>query len=100
MAQIKLKITPGAERKIRYWDSTRQMLEGVGLTIADAANATLDYNGEADKSPGYKVFSRKGQLKGPKGFGRWRVSVTAVTPHAIRSNAIHNTLLKVLGGGR
>lgn len=100
MATVKFKPKPGAEREIRYWSSTQQMLESVGLTVADAANSQLEYNGPSDKSPGFKVFSRRGRMKGPKGFGRWRVSVTATTPHAIRHNAIHNTLLRALGGGR
>ena len=96
MSEVRFKANVNGFREIRYMDSTREMLEAVGLTVANAANDTLTLNGASDTT-GYKVFSRPGKRVKQ---GRWRVSVTAVTPHAIRSNAIHNTLLRVLGGGR
>lgn len=96
MSEVRFKANVNGFREIRYMDSTRNMLEAVGLTVANAANDTMTLNGESDTT-GYKVFSRPGRRVKQ---GRWRVSVTAVTPHAIRSNAIHNTLLRVLGGGR
>lgn len=97
MAEVKFKPNIDGFREIRYMDSTREMLEGVALTVAEAANDTLTLNGPSDKSPGYKVFSRPGKRVKQ---GRWRVSVTAITPHAIRHNAIHNTLVRALGGAR
>lgn len=96
MTQVRFKANIDGFREIRYMDATREMLEAAALTVADAANDTLTLNGESDRSPGYKVFSRPGKRVKQ---GRWRVSVTAVTPHAVRSNAVHNTLLRVLGGG-
>lgn len=78
-------------REIRYSDKTESMLEAIGNTVADTCNDSLK-----DSTPGYKVMSRPGK-RAPQ--GRWRVSVTAVTPHAIQDNAIHNTLLRALGGG-
>jgi hypothetical protein len=100
MGEIRFKPKPGGEREIRYWDSTRSVLEGVAYTIAETANSQLKLNGPRDVDPGYKIESKRGKLVGPKGFGRWRVSVTAVTRHAIRHNAVHNTLLRALGGAR
>lgn len=97
MADIKFKASIDGFRDIRYMDSTRQMLEAAALTVADAANGSMTLNGAADKSPGFKVFSRPGKRVKQ---GRWRVSITAITPHAIRHNAIHNTLLRALGGGQ
>lgn len=97
MAEMRFKPNIEGFREIRYMDSTREMLEAAALTVADAANETLTLNGPSDKSPGYKVFSRAGRRVKQ---GRWRVSVTAITPHAIRHNAVHNTLLRALGGAR
>lgn len=96
MADFKFKANIDGFREIRYMDSTKEMLEAVALTVADTANSSLTLNGSSDRSPGYKVFSRAGKRVRQ---GRWRVSVTAVTPHAIRHNAVHNTLLRALGGG-
>lgn len=84
-------------REIRYSDETARMLESVAKTVADTCNESLKLNGPRDVSPGYKVISRPGKRVRQ---GRWRVSVTAVTRHAIRHNAIHNTLLRALGGAR
>jgi hypothetical protein len=96
VVQIRFKKNVEGFRDLRYSDATRDILEAVGLTVADAANSTLELNGPRDK-PGYKVTSRPGRKVKQ---GRWRVSVTAVTRHAIRHNAKYNTLLKALGGGR
>ena len=83
-------------RALRYSNPTRRMLEGIGSEVADAANSTLQLNGPRDRT-GYKMTSRPGRIQKQ---GRWRVSVTAVTRHAIRHNAKYNTLLKAVGGAR
>jgi len=98
MAEVRFKISSQGKREIRYWPSTARMLEAVALTIADTANGSLKLNGPRDVSPGYAIRSQPGKPKGTS--GRWRVSVTAVTQHAIRHNAIHNTLLRALGGAK
>jgi hypothetical protein len=95
MAEVRFKISGQGKRDIRYWNSTAKMLEAVALTIADAANSSLELNGPGDLSPGYAIRSKPGKPDGT--LGRWRVSVAAVTPHAIRHNAVHNTLLRVSG---
>ena len=96
MVQIRFEKNVEGFRELRYSDRTRGMLEGIGSTVADAANSTLQLNGPRDRT-GYKVTSRPGRRVKQ---GRWRVSVTAVTRHAIRHNAKYNTLLKALGGAR
>ena len=100
MGKVRFKKTPGAERKIRYSGPVQSVLEGIGLTVANAANSQLKLNGDSDLRPGYRMRSEAGAKVGPKGFGRWRVSVTAFTPHARRHNAKYNTLLRALGGGQ
>ena len=100
MNKIRFKRKPGAEREIRYSAPVQNVLEGIGLTVANAANSQLKLNGDSDLRPGYRMRSEPGAKKGPKGFGRWRVSVTAFTPHARRHNAKYNTLLRALGGGQ
>ncbi len=100
MSQIKFVKKPGAERKIRYSGPVRSMLEGIGTNVANSANSQLKLNGQSDLSPGYRMRSQPGALVGPRGFGRWRVSVTAFTPHARRHNAKYNVLLRALGGAQ
>ena len=94
MAQIRFKANIEGFREIRYSDATSAMLEAVALTVANTANANLTQNGPRDITPGYRVFSRPGRRVRQ---GRWRTSVTAVSRHAIRHNAVHNTLLRALG---
>ena len=98
MAEVRFKINGAGKRDIRYWDSTARVLEAAAHTIADTANGSLKLNGPRDVAPGYAIRSQPGNPKGT--LGRWRVSVAAVTTHAIRHNAVHNTLLRALGGGR
>ena len=98
MAEVRFKINHGGKRDIRYWDTTAQMLEAVAQTIADTANNSLKLNGPKDVSPGYVIRSKPGTPKGT--LGRWRVSVAAVTQHAIRHNAVHNTLVRALNGAK
>ena len=97
MAAIRFKPKVEGFREIRYSDETRKMLEAVALTVADTCNDSLKLNGPKDVSPGYKVMSMAGKRVRQ---GRWRVSVTAVTRHAIRHNALHNTLIRALGGAK
>jgi len=98
MSAVRFKISAQGKKEIRYWNSTARILEAAAHTIADTANSSLTLNGPRDVAPGYAISSRPG--KPVKTLGRWRVSVTAVTRHAIRHNAVHNTLLRALGGGR
>jgi hypothetical protein len=95
MTPVRFKANVDGFREIRYSGPVQDMLEAVGLTVADAANSTLKLNGARDVSPGYEVKSQAGRRVKQ---GRWRVSVTAVTRHAIRHNAVHNTLIRALGG--
>ena len=62
-------------------------LERRGRQIMDAANQTLP------EGQGYRMSSFQGARKP---FGRWFVQVYASSNHAKRSNAVHNTLIRVL----
>lgn len=75
-------------------------LERRGRTIVNAANRTLDENSLGSKvrarrarSVGYKMSSFQGRKVKQ---GRWFVQVYASSDHAKRSNAKHNTLIRVL----
>ena len=95
MARVRFVKKPGAERSIRYSGPVRNMLEGIGTTVVNSANSTFKLNGGTDR--GYTMKSQAGR-RIPK--GRWRVSVAATSPHAIRHDAKYNTLVRALGGGR
>ena len=84
-----MKWKAGAVRKARYMPATVRMLEAKGKPILAAANASL-----RDDDGGYVMASRPGARK-PS--GRHRVSVAAVSVHARRHEAKHNTLLRLLG---
>lgn len=94
--KVRLEFVPGAQRRIRFLPATARLLESYGQRIADSANERLKLNGPTDYAPGYKISSRRGALKGPRGFGRHRVTVAATTHHAIRHNARHQTLMTLL----
>jgi len=96
MSQVRFKVNVDGFREIRYSKQTQEMLEKLAEDIADVCNEALS-SGSDDENPGYKVFSRPGRQVRQ---GRWRVSVTAVSPHAIRHNGVHNTLLRALGGAK
>jgi len=63
-------------------------LESRGRRVVDAANRTL-----SNKRDGYAMSSFQGARK-PQ--GRWFVQIYTRSTHAKRSNAKHNTLLKVM----
>lgn len=65
-------------------------LENLGKHIVDEANATLP-----DGDAGYGMSSRQGARK-PQ--GRWAVRVYTVSDHAKRSDAKHDTLMRILLG--
>lgn len=62
-------------------------LESRGRRVLTAANATMK------EKRGYRMSSFQGKRK-PQ--GRWFVQVYAASNHAKRSDAVHNTLLRVL----
>jgi hypothetical protein len=65
----------------------------MGGTIAKAANSE-------SKGDGYKISSQQGAAR-PQ--GRWRVTVITANTHAVRDNAKHNRLVRLMlakGGGR
>jgi hypothetical protein len=93
MSAIRFKKNIAGFRDVRYRQKTQAMLEAVAQGVADTANQTLKLNGPTDL--GYVVGSQPGARRP---FGRWRVTVAAVSPHAIRHNAKYNTLVKALNG--
>lgn len=86
--------------KLRSQPSVIRELEKRGRQIVNAANKTLDENSLGSRirnrrisRVGYKMSSFQGARK-PQ--GRWFVQVYASSNHAKRSNAQHNTLIRVL----
>lgn len=73
---------------LRRHPNTRTMLEMYGELVMAAANATIDEDG-------YHMASEQGAKK-PE--GRWRVAVFTASDEAKRSNAKHNTLLRLING--
>lgn len=90
MSEVSFKWNNQAFRAIRYGDSdprVRMALENMAADMADRAN---DFLGER----GYFIASRPGR---PAPYGRWQVLVYTGTTHAKRSDAVHNTLRRVMG---
>lgn len=88
--EVTLKWNYKALPDLRYGDTdprVRYMLENMAVSIADQCNAEL---GEK----GYFISSKPGR-RNP--YGRWQVRVYAGTTHAKRSDAVHNTLRRMLG---
>lgn len=86
---VTIKWKTGALRGIRYGDTApkvRDVLESWAGRIAAACNQTVDEDG-------YKTSSRPGR-RNPQ--GRWRTTVITANAEAMRSNAKHNTLTRVL----
>lgn len=75
--------------ELRTAASVKALLEQHGRRIAAAANATLR------EKRGYGMSSHLGQRR-PQ--GRWRVTVYTDSLHAVRSNAKHHTLIRVMRG--
>ena len=89
MATIRVKHKNGGYYQLRSSGGVKAYLEGAGNAVAARANATLP------ERKGYTVSSRQGARRP---YGRWRVTVAAYSPHARRSNAKRNTLLRALKG--
>lgn len=88
---VRVKMKPGALRKLRYLPETARMLEGHGRRTMDAANTALGPT--EDYEPGFRMSSRPGARRP---FGRHRVSVVAVSNHAKRADRKRNILLRSL----
>lgn len=89
MAEVRIRWNPNALYQIRHAPGVRAELERRGRRIVNAANNTL-----IERS-GYAMSSTQGARR-PQ--GRWRVTVFTRTTHAKRSNARHNTLLRLMNG--
>lgn len=88
MADISFKWNNRAFYDLRRDPEVVRDLESRGRRVLNAANATLK------EKRGYRMSSFQGKRK-PQ--GRWFVQVYASSRHAKHSDAIHNTLLRVLG---
>lgn len=84
---IRIKFKTGAKFKIRNSPEVAAFLEAVGRTLRDEANQTLP------EGEGYRMSSSRG-INYP--YGHWHVNVYTSSNHAKRSNAIRETLLKIL----
>lgn len=87
MTEIRLKFKKGAKFQLRNDPGVVEFLEAMGTMLRDNANATLPEN------EGYRMSSSRG-INYP--FGHWMVNVYTSSDHAKRSNAVHDTLLRLL----
>jgi hypothetical protein len=88
MSDIKFKWNNRSFYDLRRHPDVIAELESRGRRVVAAANRTL-----SDKRDGYAMSSFQGARK-PQ--GRWFVQIYTRSTHAKRSNAKHNTLLKVM----
>ena len=86
MADAEFVENPDAINEILHSDGVRALLEEHVNAICDRANATLT----GDEALGYEAAVDEGSR-------RLRGHVWAAGQHAKRSNAVHNTLVRVLG---
>lgn len=100
MSNFRVKINNRGALQLRSDPAVVRELERRGRMIVNAANKTLDENSLGSKvrarrarSVGYKMSSFQGRKVKQ---GRWFVQVYASSNHAKRSNAKHNTLIRVL----
>lgn len=89
MSKVRFKYRPGAQYDLRRMPELVALLEEEGRSRLNDANSTMP-NGR-----GYAMSSKQGS-KRPQ--GRWAVRIYTLTNHAKRSNAKHNTLVRLLGG--
>ncbi len=87
MSEVKIRWNHNALYQIRSAPGVRAELERRGRRIVANANSTLR---ERD---GYAMSSTQGARR-PQ--GRWRVTVFTRSTHAKRSNARHNTLVRLM----
>lgn len=87
MPDIEVKFKPGARFQLRNAPGVADFLEAMGTILRDEANATLPEN------QGYRMSSSRG-INYP--YGHWMVNVYTASDHAKRSNAVHDTLLRML----
>lgn len=88
MPSIRVKFRRDGFYNIRRDEKLVRFLEAAGQAMVDDANATLP------EGVGYRLSSSQGRRR-PQ--GRWAVRVYTSSDHAKRSNARHNTLLRILG---
>lgn len=84
---VRIKFNEESFYKLRSSTKVVSALQNLGEDIVNDANATLDEN------QGYRMSSRQGQRKP---YGRWAVRIVTASDHAKRSNAVHNTLIRLL----
>lgn len=88
MADIRIKWKRDAMYELRRAPKVVDFLEEMGTQLCEEANQTLPEN------VGYRMSSGQGR-RNPQ--GRWAVRVYTSSNHAKRSDAIHNTLVRILG---
>lgn len=88
MSEVRVTFKRGAKFKLRNDPGVVDFLETVGAQLRDEANATLP------EGVGYRMSSSPG-INYP--FGHHVVNVYTSSDHAKRSNAVHNTLIRIAG---
>lgn len=87
MPDVRFKWNERSFYELRRSTKVVSALQNMGSRIMNAANETLP------EKDGYRMSSQQGR-RNPQ--GRWAVRVYTQSTHAKRSNARHNTLLRVL----
>jgi hypothetical protein len=87
VTDVRVKFKAGSRFQIRNSTGVVKFLESMGTTMRDEANATLP------EGEGYEISSSRG-INYP--FGHWMVNVYTQSNHAKNSNAVHNTLIRIL----
>lgn len=85
--RVQFKYRRGAQYDLRRLPALVSHLESVGQRILDDANRTLE------EGEGYRLSSKQGK-RNPQ--GRWAVRIYTASRHAKHSNAVHNTLVRLL----
>lgn len=85
--KVRLVFKKGAKFQLRNAPDVVDFLEAVGTMLRNEANDTLP------EGQGYEMSSSPG-INYP--FGHHMVNVYTQSDHAKRSNAVHNTLIRIL----
>lgn len=92
-----MKLKRGALFRLRNDPAVVEFLEAMGVMVRDKANNTLTEGGKAKPgtpSPGgYRMSSSPG-INYP--YGHHTVNVYTASNHAKRSNAVHDTLYRIV----
>lgn len=86
-----VRVVLNSQYDLRRAPGVKALTQSIGKSVLAAANSTLK------EGEGYAMSSQQGAAKNK---GRWAVRVYTRSIHAMRSNAIHNTLIRAMESAR